>query len=494
MTLLKLEGIKKRFGATQALDGVSFNLNAGEIHALMGENGAGKSTLMKILAGNHAADSGEIFVDDKKVRIMSPKDARAHGIAIIHQEINTVPNLTVAENLCLGVEPSKGIVLDRAKMRADAEAKLSTIGVSIDVGRPLGSFSIGMQQMVEIARATAENARILVLDEPTAALSRAETEEFFRIIREQQKKGVGLIYITHRMEEVWMLADRVSILRDGSSVGTKPISELTPDQIVKMMVGRNIGNLYEHENRKPGSIVLEAKDLTAPGVNGVTFTARSGQILGFAGLVGAGRSETVRLLMGADPLENGSITLKGKEYKPKSPKKALHSGITMVPESRKEQGLFLDHSTAANIDIASLGDYTKGGVLNKRGIKKKIQEIMETLNIRKTATSLPARSLSGGNQQKALLGRALMTNADVLIFDEPTRGVDIGAKREIYEIMNSLAKEEKTIIMVSSDLPEVLGMSDRILVMRKGQIVGELEADQASEEAVMSLATGATEE
>ncbi|MDY5130031.1 sugar ABC transporter ATP-binding protein [Actinotignum timonense] len=494
MTLLKLEGIRKRFGATQALGGVSFDLNAGEIHALMGENGAGKSTLMKILAGNLAADSGKIFVDGQEVHISSPNDARKHGIAIIHQEINTVPNLTVAENLCLGVEPLKHGILDREKMRSDARAKLSAIGVDIDVNRPLGSFSIGMQQMVEIARAAAEDARILVLDEPTAALSRAETEDLFRIIREQQQNGVGLIYITHRMEEVWKLADRVSVLRDGTSVGTQLLAELTPDEIVRMMVGRKIGDLYEHADRASGEVVLEAKDLKAPGVDDVSFKARAGQILGFAGLVGAGRSETVRLLMGADPMSSGTLLLKGERYHPKSPKEALESGIAMVPESRKEQGLFLDHTTASNISIASLGDFTKLGVLARGAIRKKVRQIMEVLNIRKTSTSLPVRALSGGNQQKALLGRTLMAGADLLIFDEPTRGVDIGAKREIYEIMNDLAKEGKTIIMVSSDLPEVLGMSDRIIVMRKGKVVGELDARDATEESVMSLATGATKE
>lgn len=492
--LLELRGISKRFGATMALNGASFDLRPGEVHALMGENGAGKSTLMKILAGNIARDSGEIIIDGRPVGIHTPADARANGVAIIHQEINTVPDMTVAENLALGVEPTTKLrVLDRKKMRQDAQDKLALIGLRVDPARPLGSLSIGMQQMVEIARAASEDARILVLDEPTAALSRAETEELYRIIEHARSTGVGLIYITHRMEEVWRLADRVTVFRDGKFVGTRERADIQPADIVRMMVGRDIQDLYTHHPRTLGETVLEVKDLEGNGVGPVSFSVHAGEIVCFAGLIGSGRTEVARLIFGAEKPAGGEVKLRSKPYYAAAPQSAIRRGVTMVPESRKEQGLFLEHTVEDNIALSSLDRFSRGGVLKRGQIRSSVLDMMDFLRLRKNAISLPARSLSGGNQQKAVLARTLLTESDLLILDEPTRGVDVGAKREIYELIDELVRQGKAILMISSDLPEAIGTSDKILVMRHGTIVAELPSATTSEEEVMSHATGTAE-
>ncbi|WP_298130511.1 sugar ABC transporter ATP-binding protein [Micropruina sp.] len=493
--LLQLRSISKRFGATQALDRVSFDLRAGEIHALMGENGAGKSTLMKILAGNIARDAGEILIDGRSVDISHPADARANGIAIIHQEINTVPDMTIAENLALGVEPTSQFgVLNRKRMHEDAEAKLALIGLRLDPRLPLGSLSIGMQQMVEIARAASENARILVLDEPTAALSRAETEELYRIIADAKDRGVGLIYISHRMEEVWRLADRVTVFRDGKYVGTRERAEIEPADVVRMMVGRDIQDLYSHSSREVGQTVLEVNELCGNGIGPVSFTIAAGEIVCFAGLIGSGRTEMARLIFGAERRDAGEVALHGKPYSAAAPKRAIAQGVMMVPESRKEQALFLDHSVENNVAISSLDRFASAGVLKSRPIRRAVLEQMDFLRLRQSAIALPSRSLSGGNQQKAVLARALLTESELLILDEPTRGVDIGAKREIYELIDELVGQGKAILMISSDLPEAIGTSDRILVMRNGRIKADLRSSETSEEEVMSYATGTAEE
>lgn len=491
--LLELRGISKRFGATLALNGASFDLRPGEVHALMGENGAGKSTLMKILAGNIARDSGEILIDGKPVDINTPGDARANGIAIIHQEINTVPAMTIAENLALGVEPTRFGALDRKRMHRDAQAKLSLIGLNIDPSRALGSLSIGMQQMVEIARASSEDARILVLDEPTAALSRAETEELYRIIEDARARGVGLIYISHRMEEVWKLADRVTVFRDGRYVGTRERADIQPADVVRMMVGRDIQDLYTHHPRQLGEPLLQVKDLHGNGVGPVSFTVRAGEVVCLAGLIGSGRTEMARLIFGAEKAQGGQITLRGKPYYAGAPLAAIRKGVTMVPENRKTEALFLDHTVEDNIALSSLDRFSTSGVLQRGKIRRSVLEMMDFLRLRQSAIGLPSRSLSGGNQQKAVLARTLLTESDLLILDEPTRGVDIGAKREIYELIDQLVGQGKAILMVSSDLPEALGTSDRILVMRHGRIVAELPSASATEEQVMSHATGTAE-
>ncbi|MCU1603594.1 MAG: transporter related [Modestobacter sp.] len=490
--LLRLEGVTKRYGATRALDGVDFDLRAGEVHALMGENGAGKSTLMKILSGNVVRDAGRILIDGKPVEISGPRDAIAHGIAIIHQELNTVPAMTVADNLALGREPrTRWGSLDRRAALRQAREKLDRIGADIDPGRELGSLSVGMQQMVEIARAVSENARVLVLDEPTAALSRGESLQLYRLVEEMRSRGVGLVYISHRMEEVWQLADRITVFRDGRLVGTRSRAEVVPDDVVRMMVGRDVGDLYAHPARRPGEVVLSVDGLTDGELVGpVSFTVRAGEVVGMAGLIGAGRTETCRLLFGADRARGGTVQVRGRTIAARSPEEAVAAGIAMVPEDRKAQALFPDHTVEDNITVSSLRELSRWTVIRRGAVRAGAREQMRRLGIRESALRLPVRALSGGNQQKVVLGRWLMRDADVVILDEPTRGVDVGARREIYELVEELANAGKAVLVVSSDLPEVIGVSDRVLVMRAGRIVAELDSTTATEEAVMSHATG----
>jgi ribose transport system ATP-binding protein len=492
-TLLQFEGVTKRYGATTALDGVHFDLRAGEVHALMGENGAGKSTLMKILAGNVQRDAGRILLDGAPVEIAGPRDAAALGIAIIHQELNTVPAMTVAENLSLGREPTtRWGALDRRAVLRGAREKLDRIGADIDPRRELGSLSVGMQQMVEIARAVSEDARVLVLDEPTAALSRGESLELYRLVGEMRAAGVGLVYISHRMEEVWQLADRITVFRDGAYVGTRERAEIDPSDVVRMMVGRTFDDLYAHAPRQAGEVLLDVQDLTDGELIGpVSFQVRAGEVVAMAGLIGAGRTETCRLLFGADRARGGgTVLVRGKQVHARSPQQAIAAGIAMVPEDRKAQALFLDHAVEANVAVSSLREHSRAQVVQRGSVRTAVKRQMRRLRIRDNAIGLPVRALSGGNQQKVVLARWLMREADVLILDEPTRGVDIGARREIYELIEELAAAGKAILVVSSDLPEAIGISDRLLVMRGGRIVRELDSSTTTEEDVMSHATG----
>ncbi len=489
--LLRLEQVSKRFGPTLALNNVDFDVHAGEVHALMGENGAGKSTLMKILAGNQPRDTGRILMDGEEIDIRSPRDASSHGIAIIHQELNTVPDMTIAENLALGHEPvTRFGTLDRRALSQQAKEKLARIGADIDPQRRLGSLSIGMQQMVEIARAVSENARVLVLDEPTAALSRAEAQQLYQLIGQMRASGVGLIYISHRMEEVWQLADRVTVFRDGTHIGTARMQDITPPDVVRMMVGRPMGDLYDHPPRTAGDIVLDVEGLTGNGVGPVSFNVRAGEVVAMSGLIGSGRTEIGRLIFGSDPRKAGTVRIDGRASTPSDCVDAISDGIGMVPENRKEQGLFLGHSVEDNIAISSLDRYVTAGVLHRGTIHTAVAEEMARLRLRANAIDLPVKSLSGGNQQKAVLARWLLRDSRLLILDEPTRGVDIGAKREIYEMIDALARAGKAILMISSDLPEAIGVSDRLLVMRGGRIVRELVSGATSEEEVMFHATG----
>ncbi|MDR1852075.1 MAG: sugar ABC transporter ATP-binding protein [Propionibacteriaceae bacterium] len=489
--LLEAINVSKRFGATRALSKVSFDVRAGEIHALTGENGAGKSTLMKIISGNYSPDKGEIRVRGQEVSFSNPSQASAAGIAIIHQELNTIPEMTVAENLALGAEPTKGIVLDRKSMIRSAKEKLALVGADIDPTKPIGRLSVGMQQMIEIARAISEQASVLVLDEPTAALSQSESRTLFELLYKMRDSGMGLIYISHRMEEIWELADRVTVFRDGQLVGTREKSEADPADIVHMMVGREVHDLYARSERRAGEVRLSVDGLAGePGVGPVSFDVKAGEVVTLVGLVGAGRTEIVRLLYGADKPSAGSASLDGEPLKAIRPKQAIDSGVGLLPESRKDQALFLLMSVTDNVSISTLSRWSKLGVIALRAVRKAMSGITKSLSLRAASDDIEVRSLSGGNQQKVVLARLLAQNPRLLLLDEPTRGVDIGAKSEIYKIINDIAKTGAAILIVSSDLPEALGISDRLLVMRGGRIAAELDATNTTEEEVMEYATG----
>jgi len=488
--LLEVRGISKRFGATPALTDVSFDIRPGEIHSLTGENGAGKSTLMKIITGNYAPDSGEILIGGRPVSFSSPKDAHEHGIAIIHQELNTIPEMTVAENLSLGQEPNTFGVLNRRKQIEDARAKLALVGSKIDPRTPIGRLSVGMQQMVEIARALAEEAQVLVLDEPTAALSRSETRHLVALLGQMRDKGMGLVYISHRMEELWELSDRLTVLRDGKYVGTKRMSETTEQEIVSMMVGREIDDLYGMSDRAPGDIRLEVDGIGGHGIGPVSFSVRGGEVVALVGLIGAGRTEIVRMIYGADKSSSGRALLDGEPLRSTDPQRSIRDGVALLPESRKEQALFLEQSVTENIEVSTLGRYSRFGVTSRRRLRKAVRPIWDSLRVKASSPDVAVKSLSGGNQQKAVLARMLLQQPQLLILDEPTRGVDIGAKSEIYRIIDEIAAEGAAVLIVSSDLPEALGISDRLLVMHEGRLVAELDADEATEELVMEHATG----
>lgn len=490
--LVQMQGISKSFSVTKALSNVNFELKAGEVHALMGENGAGKSTLMKILAGVHNPDEGKILVRGKEVRVEDPSAAKKLGIALIHQELSIVPNMTVAENLALGNESrTKWGTLDRKRIHDEALEKIARVRAPIDPSELMGNLSLGTQQILEIARAISMNAQILILDEPTAALSSFESKLLFELIAEISSAGAGLIYISHRMEEVWNLADRVTVFRDGQLVATSKKNELTPDQVIKQMIGRDVKDLYVRNNRILGDVVLKVENL-GDGVNigPINLEVRAGEVLGLYGLIGAGRTEITRLIFGADKIATGSIHISGNLVNFKSPRDAIVEGIAFVPEDRKIQGLFALMTLSDNIIIASLARFVRLGFLALRNIAKAVDTQFTNLSIRASSIEQIVGELSGGNQQKVLLARGLQTNPKVLILDEPTRGVDIGSKNEIYRIIDSLTKEGTAVLMVSSDLPEVLGMSDRILVIRDGVVVKELLVAEANEENVILFSSG----
>ncbi|MGO1412610.1 MAG: sugar ABC transporter ATP-binding protein [Microbacterium sp.] len=489
--LLEVRGISKRFGATPALTDVGFDIRPGEIHSLTGENGAGKSTLMKIITGNYAPDTGTILVRGQPVTFASPREAQAAGIAIIHQELNTIPEMTVAENLSLGQEPNTFGVLNRRRLVEEAKKKLALVGSDIDPRTPIGRLSVGMQQMVEIARALAEDAQVLVLDEPTAALSQSESARLFALLGKMRERGMGLVYISHRMEELWRLSDRLTVLRDGKFVGTKRMSETSSQEIVSMMVGREINDLYGHTAREIGDVRLEVRDVAGRGgIGPVSFDVRGGEIVSLVGLIGAGRTEVVRMIYGADRATSGQALLDGEPLRSTDPKRSIRDGVALLPESRKEQALFLEQSVTENIEISTLGRHSTFGVTSKRRMRRIVQPIWDSLRVKASSPEIEVKSLSGGNQQKAVLARMLLQQPRLLILDEPTRGVDIGAKSEIYRIIDEIAAGGAAVLIVSSDLPEALGISDRLLVMHEGGLVAELDAEQATEELVMEHATG----
>ncbi len=496
--VLEMQGITKRFHGVPALQNVNLTVYPGEVHALMGENGAGKSTLMKILAGAYIADEGEIRINGQPLRITDPGTARQAGINLIYQELNVAPNLSVAENIFMGSELRRGQFLDREGMEREAEQVLQSLGASFTPNDVVSGLSIAEQQQVEIARALKDKSRILVMDEPTAALSDRETERLFEVIRKLRNDGIAIIYISHRMEEVYALADRVSVLRDGEYIGSLNRDEISPERLVQMMVGRAMQDFYEHQRQtNPGPVVLEVRNISdGRKVEPANLKLHAGEIVGLAGLVGAGRTELSRLIFGADPKISGEVFLNGIKLDIRSPSDAIAAGIGYVPEDRKDQGLFLEMSARKNIALNTLKQDAKAGVINWGSVSKLATEAVKNFNIRLANLEIRAVDLSGGNQQKLLLARWLAIKPRVLLLDEPTRGVDIGAKSEIYRIISDLASQGIAVLMISSELPEIVGMSDRVLVMREGRLVGELDGStgrQITQENIMAYATGASE-
>lgn len=487
-----MRGISKAFGPVQVLQAVDFSLVGGEIHALMGENGAGKSTLVKVLCGVYEADAGAIEVQGQAVSIRSTADAEALGIAIIHQELNLIPQLTVMENLFLGREPSRWGVIDGHTMRAQALECLQNVGAGgIDPEAEAGSLSIGQQQMVEIAKALSLKARVLVMDEPTAALTEREIERLFVIMRELKSRGVAIVYVSHRMEEIFRICDRISVLRDGHFVGERLVGKTDFDDIVRLMVGRELGQRFPQRQQSCGAVRLQVAGLADDGeINDISFEVRAGEVLGIAGLMGAGRSEILKTLFGLKRRSAGTVRLDGQLLALVSPSAAIAAGLGFVTEDRKSQGLVLGLSVRENASLVHLKGYAHAGVVQASSERSAVQKLIEHLHIRTRDPELEVSALSGGNQQKVVFAKWLAQPPKVLLLDEPTRGVDVGGKAEIYTIINQLAAAGTAIVMVSSELPEVMAMSDRILVMREGRAAGVFEARQATQEMLMAAATG----
>ena len=487
-----MKGISKSFGPVKVLEEVDFSVVGGEIHALMGENGAGKSTLMKILSGVYVPDAGSIVVDGKPVTIRSTNDAESLGIAIIHQELNLIPQLSVMENLFLGREPQHFGIIDSRRMRSEAAAWLSKVGAHyIDAAREAGTLSIGQQQLVEIARALSLNAQVLIMDEPTAALTDHEIETLFQIMKELKAQAIAIIYVSHRMEEMFQICDKVSVLRDGHFVGERMIRDTSFDEIVKLMIGRELHERFPGRDAALGTVRLEVDDLADENkISHIHFEVRAGEVLGIAGLMGSGRSEILRTLFGLKRKTSGQIKLDGTALTIHGPSDAIAAGIGFVTEDRKNQGLVLGMSVRENATLVHLDEYAHAGIVDARAEANAAEQLISQLHIHARDAEIEVKSLSGGNQQKVVFAKWLAKPPKVLLLDEPTRGVDVGGKNEIYQIMNHLAASGTAIVMVSSELPEVLAMSDRILVMNEGRQAAVLNAKTTSQEQVMQAAAG----
>lgn len=490
--ILEMKNIEKRFSGVHALKSVNFELRKGEVHALMGENGAGKSTLIKVLCGIYPRDGGEVRLFGEPVHFHNIAESQKAGISVIHQELNMMNHLTVAQNIYIGREPRKGICIDDAQMVRDAKALFERIGVNIDPTVPLGTLTVGKQQMVEIAKAVSHECRLLVLDEPTAALTQTEVEELFKIMNDLRDKGIGMIYISHRMDEINRISDRVTVMRDGEYVDTVNTAETTKDDIVKMMVGRVIYGDRKMESTVPADapVVLQVEDLcSGREVQHVSFSLKKGEILGFAGLMGAGRTEVARAIFGADKKDAGRIFIHGEEVEICHPAQAVKKGVCYLSEDRKQYGLLLDKSVSENSVLASLDDYIHGTWIDDKEIRRAAAEKNAMLRTKTPSMEQALKNLSGGNQQKVIVARWLLRDSDVFIFDEPTRGIDVGAKSEMYELMEKLVAQGKSIIMISSELAEIQRLSDRVIVMCEGRITAELDCADATQEEIMKYAT-----
>ena len=494
---LEMRGVVKTFPGVKALDHAQLQLRPGTVHALMGENGAGKSTLMKCMFGIYHMDEGEVIYEGEKVEIKGPLDALNRGIAMVHQELQPIPERSIGENIYVGRYPTKQFgpvtVIDHEKMYADAAKVLKEVHLNFDPKAKLGSLSVSQMQLVEIAKAVSADCKVLILDEPTSSLTAAEVEALFTIVDELRAKGVSIVYISHKMDEILRISDEVTIMRDGQYIGTWQAKGLTTDFIITKMVGRELSNLYPPRENVPGEVVFEVKDFTSinpKSFRNATFNVRKGEILGVAGLVGAQRTELMEGLFGLRAHTKGTITYKGQELKIDQPRDAIKSGIAMLTEDRRATGILGVLSIADNVSIASLDQYLIGGIMLDDGkIEKLVQDNVAKLSIKTPSSKTQIQTLSGGNQQKVLISRWLANDPDVFILDEPTRGIDVGAKYEIYCIIAELAKQGKSIIMISSEMSELIGMSDRIMVMCDGRVTGFIDGDKANQENIMALAT-----
>lgn len=489
--LLEMKGIGKTFPGVKALEGVNLTVREGQVHALLGENGAGKSTLIKILSGAYIRDEGEILWEGEAVEIKSPQDAQRLGISTIYQEFNLAPHLTVAENIFLGHLPKKGMLVDWAYVRKRAREILDSLGVALDVDTPTAELSVAEQQLVEIAKALNRQTRILIMDEPSAVLGEKDLDKLFDVVRQLQANGIGIIYISHRLREIFALADQVTVLKDGRYVDTRTVASVTMDDLVRLMIGRELADVYPNRSPRPGPVLLEVKNIGREGVlRDISFQLRAGEIVGFAGITGSGRTELARIIFGADPYTSGEMWLAGQPYHVTSPADAIRHGVALVTEDRKRQGLLLKLSVTINTTISGLHKLCRRRIIKLREELQLVQNYIKQLSIKTPGPTFLVVNMSGGNQQKVVLARWLSIGTRLFILDEPTRGIDVGSKSEIYQIMADLANQGVGILMISSELPEVLGMSDRIMVMREGRIVKELSRAEASEEAIMQYAVG----
>ena len=492
--MLKMEGVSKSFPGVKALDNVNITAYGGEVTALMGENGAGKSTLMKILSGVYQKDEGRIFIQGQEVDIKGIKSAEEFGVTIIHQELSVINNLTVCENIFLGNEKfnkrsrkiDKKLLVERSKMF------LKQIGCNVDPNELVSNLNVGEKQMIEIAKALTKNAGVIIMDEPTTALTDVETRQLFKVIDSLKKKGIAIIYISHRMEEIFEICDRVEVLRDGKYAGNALIKDIDNDKLITMMVGRKIEDQFPYRETKKGKTILEVKNLSADiGINNINFEVKEGEILGIAGLMGSGRTELAKTIFGAYKKSSGTVKINGKELSGGKIDEAIKNGICYLSEDRKKEGCVLSLSVADNMTISNLRSYeNKFGAINKKAEIDEINEYIKKIRIKTPNSKQLMKNLSGGNQQKVILAKWLMLHPEVLIIDEPTKGIDVGAKKEIYELLNELKEKGKAIIIISSDMPEVLGISDRIMVMSEGKLTGEVKREEATQEKIMKLAVG----
>lgn len=491
--MLQMKNIEKHFPGVHALKQCQFDLRRGEVHALIGENGAGKSTLMKILTGVYSKDDGQIIYNGEEIDIKTPKEAQTLGISIIHQELNLMPHLTAAQNIFIGREPKVlgGLYVNDAKQNRAAEGLFNLLNLDLNPKTRVGAVTVAKQQMIEIAKALSFNSKVLIMDEPTAALTATEIEELFKIIEGLRSQGVGIVYISHRMEELFRISDRITVMRDGEYIATKNTAETGMDEIISLMVGRTIYEPPKEESHVKGNdVVLEVKDLNAGNmVKDVSFKLRRGEILGFSGLMGAGRTETARVIFGADKYKSGEIFINGKQVRITSPEDAVTHGIGYLSEDRKQYGLALNMNIEDNTALANYKKFNKVGIVTDKEISKVAKEYVEMLKTKTPSTKQRVGNLSGGNQQKVVIAKWLCRDCDILIFDEPTRGIDVGAKSEIYKLLTDLAEQGKSIIMISSELPEILRLSDRVVVMCEGRITKTLDIKDADQETIMKYAT-----